>query len=177
MPGSTVAPERSMTFAPAGRAPVPTLSIRLPRMTMVWLLFAEPETPSMSVPARMTVTGGGAGGSAACAMGQTNDSTSIHPRRLGMSAPPWKGMDAFVSTAAEPRHFVIGGRGHAQALPAPRPARRLRPVPQRRSPPHHRAGEARGPPRPRLRRLRRAPGADRLRADAAKHGRGLQHLP
>ena len=39
-----------MTFAPAGAAPLPTLSIRLPRMTMTWFVFAEPETPSISVP-------------------------------------------------------------------------------------------------------------------------------
>ena len=88
IPGSTVAPERSITFAPAGAAAVPTLSIRFPRMTMTWLVFAEPETPSISVPARMTVTGGGGAGSAAAPMRQTSDSDSTHPARLDMSPPP-----------------------------------------------------------------------------------------
>src|SRR5262249_61354142 len=96
---------------------------------MVWLLFAAPETPSISVPARMTVTGGGAGGSAACAMRQTSDSTSIHPRRLDMSPPPRKSPDAFVSPPAEPRHFVISGRGQAPRLPTPPPAPLLPPAP------------------------------------------------
>ena len=69
----------------------------------------------------------------------------------------------------------------APAMPKPSQRRGLRAAyarsRQRRPPPHHRQGEARGAPRARLRRLRRPPGAHRLRADAALDGRGLLHLP
>src|SRR3954467_14913494 len=58
MPGMTVALERSITFAPAGRvndAASETLWILLPFRTMTWLCFAEFEVPSIGPPARMTV--------------------------------------------------------------------------------------------------------------------------
>ena len=64
IPGRTVAPERSVTVAPAGTEAAdhgPTLSIRLPRTTMAWSRRTDAEVPSMSVPARMTVTGAGGG--------------------------------------------------------------------------------------------------------------------
>ena len=69
----------------------------------------------------------------------------------------------------------------APAMPKPSQRRGLRAAyagsRKRRSPPHHRPGEAGRAPRARLRRLRRPPGAHRLRADAAERRRGLQHLP
>jgi hypothetical protein len=51
-PGSTVAPERSMTRAPSGifRAPAsPTLSTRLPRTTIIWFGFGAEDTPSIKL--------------------------------------------------------------------------------------------------------------------------------
>src|ERR1700682_2511103 len=58
-PGSTVARERSITVAPSGifaDAESPTLSIRFPRTTITWLRRGAEDFPSMSVPARITVT-------------------------------------------------------------------------------------------------------------------------
>src|SRR6266540_4343969 len=58
-PGSTVARDRSMTVAPGGIGALPgseTLSIRLPRMTITWPRRGALDLPSISVPARMTVT-------------------------------------------------------------------------------------------------------------------------
>ena len=48
-----------MTVAPAGifaAAASPTLSMRLPRMTMTWSRRGVADFPSISVPARITVT-------------------------------------------------------------------------------------------------------------------------
>src|SRR6516165_3038856 len=59
IPGSTVALDKSMTFAPAGALTVPsspTASIFVPRTTMTWLCFGVSVRGSISVPARMTVT-------------------------------------------------------------------------------------------------------------------------
>src|ERR1700730_3366694 len=58
-PGRTVARERSITAAPSGifaDAESPTLSIRFPRTTITWLRRGAEDFPSMSVPARITVT-------------------------------------------------------------------------------------------------------------------------
>src|SRR6185503_1263638 len=58
-PGRTVACDRSMVFAPSGavKAPAgPTLSIRWPLTTMTWSFCGVSDRPSMSVPARITVT-------------------------------------------------------------------------------------------------------------------------
>src|SRR5260370_8977836 len=58
-PGRTVAPERSMVFAPEGifaEAASRTDSMRLPRTTMTWFFFGSPDLPSIRVPARITVT-------------------------------------------------------------------------------------------------------------------------
>src|SRR5260370_10229794 len=58
-PGRTVAPERSMVFAPEGifaAAPSRCDAMRLPRPTMTWFFFGSPDLPSIRVPARITVT-------------------------------------------------------------------------------------------------------------------------
>src|SRR5437660_376561 len=63
-PGSTVALERSIRVPPGGNLLVAasvTLSIRLPRITITWLRRGESDLPSISTPARITVTGRSAG--------------------------------------------------------------------------------------------------------------------
>src|SRR5215831_16836456 len=57
-PGNTVLFERSITFAPEGIAsPDPlTLTIRSPRTKISWFFRGVSLTPSISVPARITVT-------------------------------------------------------------------------------------------------------------------------
>src|SRR5206468_4318735 len=54
--------ERSMTVAPAGIATfAPTSLIRVPSTRITWLVSARPASGSMSRPARIAVTGAGAG--------------------------------------------------------------------------------------------------------------------
>ena len=81
IPGRTVAVDRSVTAAPAGTAAGdqgPTLSIRFPRTTMAWSRRTVADVPSMSAPARITVTGAGAGVWASPADGNRNDSHQPH---------------------------------------------------------------------------------------------------
>ena len=77
-PGSTVAFERSMTFASAGIAVAPsvTFSIRSPLTKMSWFVFVVALTPSIRFPARITVSDAAAGASlSACprALNVSND--------------------------------------------------------------------------------------------------------
>ena len=60
-PGSSVAPPRSMTRDPGGTGnPLPTASMRSPRMTTIEGPVASPPRPSTSRAARMTIAAGGA---------------------------------------------------------------------------------------------------------------------
>ena len=64
-PGSTVAPDRSITVAPAGIATlVPTAVIRSPWTRITAFLIGAAPVPSISVPALMAVTA--AAGAAGC---------------------------------------------------------------------------------------------------------------
>ncbi len=70
IPGITVDAERSMTAAPEGTAEAlqaETRAIRLPETRMAWSRRGAAEVPSISVPARMTVTGAGLPGAWASA--------------------------------------------------------------------------------------------------------------
>lgn len=69
-PGSTVARERSTTVAPSGTASSaagPTRSMRPFRMRMAWSRRGAADVPSISTPARISVTEGGAAAPAAVA--------------------------------------------------------------------------------------------------------------
>ncbi len=83
IPGSTVDPDRSMTVAPAGATEADQAvirSIRLPATTMAWSRRGVAEVPSISVPARITVTGAGlATNRAAAAPAATEARRAVRP--------------------------------------------------------------------------------------------------
>ena len=79
-PGSTVAPDRSITRAPSGtRAdpPVSTLSMRFPRTTMTTPRLGALDFPSISVPARIATTALSALGAGVCAAARPAASRAI----------------------------------------------------------------------------------------------------
>ena len=123
-PGSTVARERSITVAPAGAATrAPTLSIRLPRMTITWSRRAARDSVDQRPRPDHRDRRTGAGFAATATPDSSPPTTSAQPRpcmRPPPSTNPARGCFPIRGPAAKAFAIV------APAMPKPSQRRGLR---------------------------------------------------